>query len=244
MSTRLFSLAICAFLLSPSLANAQQGTAPAATPKPASTNAAGAKAPDVKVDASSKAIAEAMVCMQKNDFDGAIAKLTEAIQANPKIAGPYVFRASVYYQKKDWAKAEADFNAAAKIDPTNVVIKFNLIEMKFAQKQYEAARADYATLTGDKQLGDLAAYKVFLCDLLMKKDDLAKKERDAFDVVNVQPSRYFSMAAWYLVHKDPEGARSWLVSAANIFPSARISNYAIPLRDLGYLPLPPSVTGN
>ncbi len=181
-----------------------------------------------------------MACMDKNDLDGAIAKLTDAINANPKIAGPYVFRASVYYQKKMWPQAEQDFKSALALDPTNVVIKLNLAEVKFAQKQYEAAHNIYTTLATDTQMGDLAAYKAFLCDLLMGKDTVAMRERDAFDQTERQPSYYFANAAWAIYHKDPEKARGWLVSVANIYPSAKISYYAIPLKDLGWLPLPTS----
>jgi len=242
MSTRLryLSLAICALLFSTATQAQQPGNmtnAPAAK-APAAT-AAAPKAPDVKVDAASQAIADAMAKMDANDLDGAIAKLTDAINANPKMSGPYVFRASVYCQKKMWPQAEADFKSAAQIDPKNVVIQFNLVEVKFMQKQYDAARTGYAAITGDPQMGDLAAYKVFLCDLLAGHEDLAKKERDAFDAVDSKPSYYFSRAAWDLSHKNVDSARSWFVSGVNIFPSSKISYYLIPLKDLGWLPIPP-----
>ncbi len=243
MSSRLFNLSfvLCSSVLAlaTTSAHAQQL---GATNAPAA-NAPAAKAPAAKVDAASQAIAEAAVKMDANDLDGAIAKLTDAIAANPKLSGPYVFRASVYCQKKMWPEAEADFKAASAIDPTNVVIKFNLIEVKFNQKEYDKARAGYATLTGNPQMGDLAAYKVFLCDLLAGHDAVAKKERDSFDQVDSKPSYYFSNAAWALVHKDTEGARSWLVSAANIYPSAKITYYVLPLKDLGYLPIPSASSG-
>jgi Tfp pilus assembly protein PilF len=257
MPTRYLSLAICSLaLLLPSIsAQAQQPAAPLApapshptapppapeptpAPAPASTPAA-AKTPDVPVDAASKAIAEAMLKMDQNDLDGAAAKLTDAIKANPKLAGPYVFRASVYIQKKQWPQAEADFKTASQLDPTNVVIKLNLAEIKFMQKQYDQARVGYAALTKDPQMGDLAAYKVFLCDLMAGNDAQAIKERDAFDVLDVKPSYYLSKAAYDLYHKHIDSARGWLISATNIYPSAKITYYIMPLKDLGYLPLPP-----
>jgi len=235
MSTRLryLSLAVCALLSSITVQAQQMGGATNAAP--AKTAAPAAPAPD----AASQAIAEAAVKMDANDLDGAIAKLTEAIAANPKISGPYVFRASVYCQKKMWPQAEADFKTASKIDPTNVVIQLNLVEVKFNQKQYDVARAGYAALVNDPQMGDLAAYKVFLCDLVAGHEALAQKERDAFNQIDSKPSYYFSNAAWDLYHKNIASARNWLVSAANIYPSAKISYYALPLKDLGYLPLPP-----
>jgi Tfp pilus assembly protein PilF len=235
MSTRYLLLAVGGLVLSLLPVHAQ----PAASPTAPATNAAAAKAPDVKVDPASQAIGEAMAAMDKGDLDGAIAKLTDAINANPKLSGPYVFRASVYYQKKDWPHAEADFKQAAALDPKNPVIQLNVVEVKFAQKQYDAAKPGYVALEGDERMGDLAAYKAFLCDLLAGHEAQAKKERDAFDQVKEAPSYYFGNAAWSLYHKNNDDARSWLVSAANIFPSAKITYYALPLKELGWLPIPP-----
>jgi len=199
------------------------------------TNSASATPPDP----ASQAIAEAMLKIDANDVDGALAKLTDAIKANPKISGPYMFRASLYCQKKMWTEAEQDFEAAAKISPKNIVIKFNVVEVKFMQKQYDAARPGYLALETDPDMGDLAAYKVFLCDLLGGHEALARKELDVFNKVNDNPSYYFGNAAWDLVHQKVEDARSWLTSAAYIYPSGKIAYYATCLRDLGYLPLPP-----
>jgi len=241
MSIRYLSLAFCGLVLFiPSLqAQPAAGTAAAA---PAAATATGtstaAKKPETKVDPASQAIAEAMIAMNKNDVDGAIAKLTEAIAANPKVSSSYVLRASAYYQKKDYTKAEADFKSALAIEPKNVVIQFNIPEMEFLQKHYDVARTGYATLTSDQQMGDLAAYKVFLCDLLQGHEAQAQKERDAFDTVRRAPSFYFANAAWDLSHKKNDDARGWLVSVTTIFPSSKITYYAMPLKDLGWLPIP------
>ncbi len=220
-------------------AHAQQMGGGAKAP---ATNAAAASAPEVKVDAASQAIAEAMAAMDKNDLDGAIAKLTDAIAADPKKSGPYLFRASVYYQKKDWVNAEADFKRAAAIDPKNPVIQLNLVEIKFAQKQYDAAKPGYIALKDDPRMGDLAMYKAYLCDLMAGHEAAAKKERDAFDQLTPTPAYYFSNAAWELYHKNTDSARSWLVSAASIYPSGKIAYYALPLKDLGFLPIAPPQT--
>jgi len=236
MSIRLFSLslAVCALFVS-TTAQAQKTDAPATAP------AAKAPAPAAKpvaVDPFSQAIGEAMAKMDANDLDGAIAKLTDAINLDPKKSAPYVFRASVYCQKKQWSQAEADFKMAAKLDPKNIVIQFNIPEIKFMQKQYDAARPGYLALVNDPQMGDLAAYKVFLCDLLAGHEALALKERDAFNTVKTQPSYYFGNAAWEIIHKNNDKARGWLESVSHIYPSSKIAYYALPLKDLGYLPLP------
>ncbi len=177
--------------------------------------------------------------MNANDEDGALEKLTEAIKLNPKSSGAYVLRASIYCQKKDWAHAEQDFKAAQQLAPENLVIKFNLVEIKFRQKQFDAARSGFVALQNDPDMGDLASYKVFLCDLFGGHEDVASKELDAFNQVGSNPSYYFSNAAWDLFHKKIEDGRGWLVSASNIFDPRKNAYYAESLRDFGYLPLPP-----
>ena len=191
-----------------------------------------------RVDPYSTAIAQAMVKMDADDKEGALAELNKAIAANPKMSGAYVFRASLYCQKKMWPQADADFKTAIQIDPGNVVLKFNLIEVKFLQKQYDAARPEFAALVKDPDMGDFAAYKVFLCDLFAGHMDLAAKELAVFNDKDGNPSYYFGNAAWSLMHKNPEDARTWLVSASNIYPLAKNKLYAASLWDVGLLPLP------
>jgi tetratricopeptide (TPR) repeat protein len=159
--------------------------------------------------------------------------------------GALVLRASIYCQKKEWDLAEADFRTAAKIAPTNAVLKFNLIEVKFMQKQYDVARPGFLALEkdpdvlkGDPEMVDFAQYKVFLCDLFGGHLDVAKKELDVFNDAMGNPSYYFANAAWDLVHHNIEGARSWLLSASRIYAPRKNAYYSQSLRDTGYLPIP------
>jgi len=189
-------------------------------------------------DAAKKMIVSAIQKMNSNNVDGALADLTQAIQANPSSTGAYVLRASIYCQRHQWKEATDDFLAAQKIAPTNVVVKFNLVEIKFMQKQYDEARPGFLSLASDPEMGDFAQYKVFLCDLFGGHEDQAKKELDVFNAAMGNPSYYFANAAWDLVHKDIEGARGWLVSATHIYPVNKFTTYGQSLRDLGYLPIP------
>jgi Tfp pilus assembly protein PilF len=237
---RYLSFALCAstLLLSP-LGHAQQ---PAAANTPSSTPAAPTGAASSALTspaaAAQKAITEAVQKMNANDVDGALNDLNQALKLNPESTGAYVLRASIYCQKKEWALAEIDFQTAARIAPTNSVLKFNLVEVKFMQKQYDLARPGFVALESDPDMGDFASYKVFLCDLFGGHEGAAKEELDAFNNAAENPSYYFSNAAWSLVHKNIDDARSWLVSASNIYPPQKNAYYAQSLRDLGYLPIP------
>jgi Tfp pilus assembly protein PilF len=228
MSDRFRSLciALCVCSVLPTIVRAQ-APAPAA---PASGT--GLTTP---TDAAQDLIKSAMTKMNANDADGALNDLTQAIKANPNSTGAYVLRASIYCQKKQWPQAEDDFNAAAKIAPTNKVLKFNQIEVHFMQKQYDVARTGFLTLVNDPDMGDFAQYKVFLCDLLGGHEEQAKKELDVFNAAMGNPSYYFANAAWDLVHHNPDDARSWLTSALRIYPQRKNAYYAQSLKDLGLL---------
>jgi tetratricopeptide (TPR) repeat protein len=231
--------------LSPALAPTAPPAAPAAS---TATPATGAPAPAAAAkmtsptDAAQKMIADAVAKMNlaTPDIDGAINDLSRAVQASPNSTGAYVLRASLYIQKKQYPQAEADFQAAAKLAPTNKVLKYNMLELKFMEKQYDVARVGFVTLQkdSDSDMADFAAYKVFLCDLFAGHEDVAKKELDVFNAAMGNPSYYFSNAAWSLVHKNLEDARGWLVSASRIYPPRKNQFYAQSLRDLGYLPIP------
>ena len=182
---------------------------------------------------------EILQLMQKNDLDGALAKLNDAIKVYPKKPGFYSLRGAVYSRKSQWPEAAQDFQTGLQLEPDNVVVKFNLVEIKFMQKQYDVARSGFVSLQSDPDMGDLASYKVFLCDLLGGHEDVAKGELDAFNKAGSKPSYYFGNAAWDLFHKNTEDARSWLISASRIYTPQKNEYYASSLRDLKYLPLPP-----
>ena len=245
MPARFLSLSfvLCAsvLLLSP-LGRAQQlatNNAPSSMPtSPAPTAASTLTSTE---DQARKLIASSIQKMNadKPDMDGALNDLSQALKLNPNSTGAYVLRASIYCQRKQWTQAESDFYAAERIAPTNIVLKFNMCELKFMEKKYDDARPGFVALEKDPDMGDFASYKVFLCDLFGGHEDAAKKELDAFNDASANPSYYFSNAAWDLVHKNIDDARGWLVSASNIYPPRKNAYYAQSLRDLGYLPIPP-----
>ncbi len=213
------------------------GAEPASTPvAPAPTMAAEPNGPPS--DPAVPMLKQAYTMLTKGDMDGALQLTDEAVKNNPKSFAALTLRGMIYSQKKQWTSADADFTSALALDPTNIVVKFNLAEIRFVQKQYDAARSRFLPLTKDSTMADFAQYKVFLCDLLAGHEAVAKKELDVFNAAETHPSYYFANAAWDLYHKNIDDARTWLVSASNIYVPSKNQFYASPLKDLGYLPLP------
>lgn len=231
---RLFSVFIFACLLG-IRAHAQQPAAPA----PAAATTA-SPVPAAPSDPAVPMLKQAYQMVTQKNLDGALNLTNDAVKSNPKSFAALTLRGMIYTQKRDWINAESDFNAALVLDPTNIVVKFNLADIKFVQKQYDQARPRFLALAGDPAMGDFASYEVFLCDLFGNHTDAAAKELAAFNDAATHPSYYFGNAAWDLVNKKTEDARGWLLSAANIYQPSKNQFYAAPLRDLGYLPLPPA----
>jgi Tfp pilus assembly protein PilF len=228
---RLFSVFIFACCLG-FAAHGQQQPATGTPP------VAAAPVPAAPADPAVPMLKQAYQMVMDKNLDGALTLTNDAVKSNPKSFAALTLRGMIYTQKKDWINAESDLNGALAMDPSNVVVKFNLADIKFVQKQYDQARTRFLALESDPAMGDFACYEVFLCDLIGNQQAAAAKELAVFNAAESHPSYYFSNAAWDLVHKDTEGARSWLVSASNIYQPTKNQFYATPLRDLGYLPLP------
>ncbi len=175
------------------------------------------------------------------DTTTALAKVNAVLQADPRSLAGYVLRGAIYSQLKEWVKAQGDYEAANLINPHSPIVQFNLSEVHFVQKQYDIARPGFVMLeANDKSdIGDLATYKVFLCDLFGGHEDMAARDLESIDDVGANPSYYFAHAAWSLYHHKPEEARGWLRSANNIYSVQKNGFYASSLFESGYLPLPP-----
>jgi Tfp pilus assembly protein PilF len=184
-------------------------------------------------------LSQAFQLSEQNQPDAALDKVNAAIQAAPQNPAAYGLRGNIYAEKKLWYQAGKDFQSALQLDGKNTQVKFNLAEIDFMQQKYEDSRHGFVVLKQDPDMGDLATYKVFLCDLFGARDEVAANELDAFNQVGSNASYYFANAAWSLVHHKTEDARRWLTSAANIYAPNKFKLYATSLVALGYMPLPP-----
>lgn len=181
---------------------------------------------------------EASQLLQQRLLDSALDKVNEAIQASPQNVSAFCLRGNVYAEKKMWDEAGQDYQTVLKLDGKNTQVKFDLAELQFMQKKYDDALPGFVALKQDSELGDLAAYKAFLCDLYGGHDEAAAKELEAFNQEGTNASYYFANVAWCLYHHKTEDGRKWLLAAAKIYGPGKIGVYINSLLDLGYLPLP------
>ena len=175
---------------------------------------------------------QAAQLFEQRQYDAALNKATAAIQDIPNNPAPYALRGTIYADKKYWDQAEVDYQTVLQLDNHNVEIRFDLAQIRFEQKRYDDARSGFAVLVQDAGMGDLAAYKVFLCDLFSGRDDLAERELSKFNQDQSNASYYFANAAWNLRHKKLVEARDLLVSAKYIYTPEKFQAYADSLIDL------------
>lgn len=171
--------------------------------------------------------------------DADLEKLNAQLKTDPNDPKAYGEIGNIYAARQSWAEAQSNYEKALALDPTNTPIKYNLAQMQFVQKKYDDARPGFAAIEKDMQLGDLALFKTFLCDLYGGHEDVAAKELDAFNQVGENASYYFANVAWSLYHKKPDDAQDWLNSANRIYSPQKFALYTADLLKLGYLPISP-----
>jgi Tfp pilus assembly protein PilF len=231
------------FLLGLSLAPlaCAQGAAPSGLAAQATNASASTGAPPI--DPALLLLHQAYQLLEQRQPSAALDKVNAAARIAPQNPDVYALRGTIYVEQKLLDQAEKDFQTALQLDSKNAHIKFDLAEIQFMRKKYDVARSDFATLAQDpdvardSDLEDLTSYKVFLCDLFGGHGDAAAKELDVFNQAGRNASYYFANVAWALYHHKTDDARSWLESAANIYPPAKCLQYATSLFDLGYLPM-------
>lgn len=181
---------------------------------------------------------EATKLRETGDLDGALAKVNAALVLAPSEVELLVFCGDIYAKKRDWENASREFSAALAQRPDDALARFDLAEIKLMQKQYDAARPEFQLLVHSGQIGDLAAYKVFLCDLFAGHLEQAQAELKSFDQDKEKPSYTYGHAAnwFYLAHADY--AHHLLDEGAAKFSDREIQAYTSTLKELGYLPSP------
>jgi tetratricopeptide (TPR) repeat protein len=77
--------------------------------------------------------------LHTNDLDGALKLYSELAEADPKDPGPQLRLSQIYRQKRDYAKAREAENRALAIDPDDLDIRYNDVELLEAEGKYADA---------------------------------------------------------------------------------------------------------
>jgi len=198
-------------------------------PTPASPSAPSSVSPP-------PAVSDAPVDPAKlKQLDAEVAAADSIVKKNPSNLVGYLQRGNAYGNERRWDLARSDYQKALAIDPKCTTAAFNIAELEFMQGHYDAARPGFLAIVNNFDFGDLAKYKVFLCDLFGGHEQVAARELAVFNQVGSEASYYFANVAWSLYHKKSDSAQSWWQSATQIFAPNKVNLYAKPLIDLGYI---------
>ena len=168
-------------------------------------------------------------------LDAEVAAADAIVKKNPSNLVGYLQRGNAYGNERHWDLAKSDYQKALQLDPKCTTAAFNIAELEFMQGRYDAARPGFLAIVNNMDFGDLAKYKVFLCDLFGGHEQVAARELAVFNQVGSEASYYFANVAWSLYHKKSDSAQSWWQSATQIFAPDKVNLYAKPLIDLGYI---------
>jgi Tfp pilus assembly protein PilF len=170
--------------------------------------------------------------------DAALTDADAAIYLHPKSPELRLARAQIYVRKKLWKRAEEDCAVALKVLPHSSVVKYNLAELKFMQREYDEARPGFLQLGTDKSLGDLSIYKAYLCDLLAGNKERAQRQLDAFNAVRSKPSYFFANAAMDMVNHRQDEAAKWFDAVSHAYDARTIDPYFTALLEADSLSAP------
>lgn len=162
--------------------------------------------------------------MAEGDLDQAVSEATMAIQLDPQNPSAYELRGSIYIEKKIWDRAERDYAKADQISP-DPAYKYKLGEIKFLQKSYGDARSRFALLQKDPHLGDLATFKMFLCDMMGGHESICTQDLAAIDRGLKTPCYYFSHFIWELYHHQKADANKCFAAAQRLFDESTNNLY-------------------
>ena len=157
-------------------------------------------------------------------LDAALSEIAGALALDPKNTTAIELRGSIYMEQKLWNLAERDYTTLNQLSP-DAAYQFKLAQIKFLQREYDDARPLYAALKDDPRLGDLANYKVFICDLFGAHESIAERDLATLDPTGAKPSYYYERAIWAAFHHDQATANRMDAQATGKFGAEACALY-------------------
>jgi len=205
---------------------------------PSAAEAAAKRTDDLPTDPEERykvTYVRAAQAFSRNDLENSIKFLDMAEQAKPGQANTANLRGAIYTRQRDWAKAQAAFEEALKLQPDLPMAQFNLGEVLFLNQKYAEARERFQTFVNSQPKNDLGLYKIYLCDLLGANPARAQDFLNSLEPSPNSPIYYFSKAAESFVKGDKAAAMEFVGSAYRIYPPDANATFADSLVEKGYL---------
>ncbi len=154
-------------------------------------------------------------------------------------------RGAVYTKMRNFTAARPHFAKAIEFSknmPAEAFHpRFNLAELDFVEKKFDAARTGFQNLLKDPgkpgtYSDSLMNFKIMVCNLQQKKEAEAQVLQGTFDQFDVDsPAFYYGEAAKCFAKGNKDGAAEWLDQAKRIYPKEVNEVYNDSLVEMGWL---------
>jgi hypothetical protein len=177
-----------------------------------------------KPPTASDLVEQATTDVADGKLDRARAEVIAALTLAPNNTAALDLRGSIYVEQKLWSLAERDYTRLNQISP-DPAYQYKLAQIKFLQKLYDDAQPMFAALKNDPRLGDLARYKVFICDLFGHHEAIAARDLALLDQTGQKPSYYFGRALWLGFHGQSSASGHYIAQATGKFSDSICALY-------------------
>lgn len=188
-----------------------------------------------------KSFGEAARKFQQKRIFECLEDLDKAEKIFSESAELHNLRGSCYVEMRAFDKAMAAFQTAAKIDPENVSLRFNIGEVYFVTRQWQEAHDAFSRVIKEippenLSLARLVEFKILLSKLKLGQDDEVVMLAEKYDFQDDSPYYYYSKAALAYDNEDLPTAEEWLARAGRIFRDPNIiAPWQDTLVEFGYI---------
>lgn len=161
----------------------------------------------------------------------ALEKVNEAQVIYPDSPDLLNLRGACEVEFRDFDKALASFKKADEIHPGNSEIVFNVAEILFVKKDWDAAESAFSKTLGligkdpegsKLQLSRLVEFKLLLCKIKLGKQAEAASMAEKYDYLDDSPYPYYAEAAIHFSEDRNLEAEAAMARAGRIFQNPAI----------------------
>ncbi len=159
----------------------------------------------------------------------------------PKSVAALNLKGSCYVEFRDFKRAREFYEEALKLSPESTSVRFNIAEVEFCIKDWQAAHDSFTKLLADipeeqAAMKRLVEFKILLCKLKVGQVEAARKMADNHGFLDDSPYHFFAMAALAFHAEDPVAAEEWLARAVRIFQRPEVlAPWQDTLIEFGYI---------
>ena len=161
----------------------------------------------------------------------ALEKVSEAQAIYPDSPDLLNLRGACEVEFRSFDKALASFRRADELHPGNPDIVFNIAEILFVKKEWDAAETQFSkvlTLIGKDpeaiklQLSRLVEFKLLLCKIKLGKHAEAVSMAQKYDYLDDSPYHYYAEAAIHFSEKRDVEAEACMARGGRVFQNPAI----------------------